>query len=99
MEQHSYDTLVEALNDLKKRGFTHDFNLNNDCVVCTERSLSLSPEQFDIVETYRFEGETNPSDESILYAIESHDGTKGVLVNAFGVYANPISDAMVKKLG
>jgi hypothetical protein len=93
-----YDTLVEALNDLKQRGFTHDFNLDNDCVVCTEINLSLSPEEFDIVETHRFEGETNPSDQSVLYAIESKKGTKGVLVNAFGIYADPISDAMVKKL-
>lgn len=94
----SYDTLVEALNDLKKRGYTHDFNLKNDCIICAEPQISLSPDDFDIVETYRFEGETNPSDESVLYAIESKEGTKGVLVNAFGVYADPISAAMVKKL-
>ena len=94
----AYDTLVEALNDLKKRGFTYDFNLNDDKVICHDLDLALTPDNFDIVETYRFEGETNPSDESVLYAIEATDGTKGVLVNAFGIYSDPISDAMVKKL-
>lgn len=94
----TYDTLVAALNDLKKRGFTYDFNLNNDKVICSDLDLALAPENFDIVETYRFEGETNPSDESVLYAIKATDGTKGVLVNAYGIYADPISDAMIKKL-
>lgn len=81
----AYDTLVQALNDLKQRGYTYDFNLNNDCVTCTEKELSLSPNDFNIVETYRFEGDTNPSDESV-YAIEAKEGVKGVLVNAYGVY-------------
>lgn len=94
----SYDTLVEALNDLKQRGFTYDFNVNKDCISCGELNLSLSPEEFDIAETYRFEGDTNPSDQSVLYAIESNKGVKGVLVNAYGLYADPMSDALIKKL-
>ena len=26
---------------------------------------------------------------SVVYAIEARDGTRGILVDAFGVYANP----------
>jgi hypothetical protein len=51
------------------------------------------------MEVYRFEGETNPSDEAVVYAVESKDGTmKGTIVNAYGIYADPKSDEMIKML-
>jgi hypothetical protein len=93
---HNYDTVSLAVNDLKKRGYTIDFNLDSEAIVCdTER---CHPEDFEITEIYRFEGNTDPADEAIVYAIESKSGSKGVLVNGYGVSADPLSDAMVKKL-
>lgn len=95
----SYDTLVEALNDARKRGYTTDFNLAFDTVKCEATGTCLSPSQFEIMEFYRFEGYTNPADSSILYLIASSDGKiKGVLVSAYGVYADPVSDSMIQKL-
>jgi hypothetical protein len=95
----SYDTVVAALNGLKKRGFTTDFNIGFDKLMCNETKVCLNPDEFEITEVYRFEGETNPSDEAVVYAVESKSkGMKGVLVNAYGVYSDPISDTMIKKL-
>ena len=92
----SYDTVTQAVNDLKKRGYTMDFNLAENCIVCHEEKFN--PDEFEITEVYRFEGETDPADEAIVFAIESNMGLKGVLVNAFGIYSEPMSDAMIKKL-
>jgi hypothetical protein len=51
------------------------------------------------METYRFEGDTNPSDEDIVYAIAAKDGGhKGVLTSAYGMYADGISAALQQKL-
>lgn len=94
----AYDTLSEAVNGLKQRGFNIDFNLSFDCITCHETPVNLLPSEFEIVEVHRFEGATNPSDSSILYAIESKHGQKGTLVNAYGVYADEISAEMIKKL-
>lgn len=95
----SYDTLVEALNDAKKRGYTTDFNLAFDALKCQQTGTLLSPAEFEIMEYYRFEGLTNPDDSSILYLLESLDGKmKGVLVSAYGVYSDPVSDGMIQKL-
>lgn len=96
---HVYDNLVDALKDLKNRGFTTDFNMAFDAVECRHTGVCLSPSQFEIVEHYRFEANTNPDDSSVLYAIESLDGKmKGVLINAYGVYSDAISDSMITKL-
>ena len=92
----SYDTVTQAVNDLKKRGYTIDFNLAENSIVCHEGKFN--PAEFEITEVYRFEGETDPADEAIVFAIESGNGLKGVLVNAFGVYSEPIGDEMIRKL-
>mgnify|MGYP005867477985 FL=1 len=49
-------------------------------------------------EVHRFEGMTSPDDSSILFAISSTSGVKGVLVDAYGVYADAISPVMIQKL-
>src|SRR5450631_2040350 len=95
----NYDTLSAAVNSLNERGFTKDFNIAFDRLICHETNECLNPHEFEITEVYRFEGETNPSDEAVVYAVESKDGNmKGAIINAYGLYADSISDDMIKKL-
>ena len=95
----SYDTVNEAIKDLKERGYNIDFNLAFDQLVCSDNSISLKPNEFEIVEVHRFEGESNPSDEDVVYAVESKDGKlKGAITSAFGLYADSISNEMIQKL-
>jgi hypothetical protein len=95
----AYDTLSGALEDLKERGFTLDFNIDLDQIVCHTDGTSLRPDEFEIVEVYRFEGDSNPDDEEVVYAISSLDGScKGVLVSAYGMYAGDASQEMIQKL-
>ena len=93
---HSYDTVSEAVNDLKKRGFDLDFNLQENCLICHDDKFNIN--DFEITEVYRFEGNTDPSDEAVVYAIESISGMKGVLVNGYGISADAMSSEMAKKL-
>lgn len=94
----SYDTLSEALKALKAEGYTEDFNLQSQCLQCTSSDRQLKPDEFIIDKFYRFEGASNPDDSSIVYAISSNDGLKGVLVDAYGVYADSLNEDMVRKL-
>jgi hypothetical protein len=95
----AYDNLIEALNDLKARGFTTDFNLAFDSIECKETGTCLQPEAFEIVEHYRFEGATNPSDSSVIYAVKAiDDSMKGVLISAYGVYSDELHESMIQKL-
>ena len=93
---YDYETLTEAIKNLKERGYKLDFNLTENCIICNEEKFD--PEDFEITEVYRFEGDTDPADEAVLYAIESKKGVKGILINAFGIYADSMSDEMIKKL-
>lgn len=92
----AYDTVSEAVSELKQRGYTVDFNLKGNALECEGKILN--PNDFEIAEFYRFEGNSDPGDEAVVYAIESRTGMKGVLVNAFGVYSESLSDEMIKKL-
>ena len=94
----TYNSLSEATAGLKDRGYTHDFNLKSDCVECPALQLKLDPESFAVDEFHRFEGMSSTDDNSIVYAISSNEGVKGILVDAYGVYGSSLSDKMVRKL-
>ena len=92
-------TLSQVLNILKEEGYTVDFNLDDTCLICRGNELKLHPEDFVVDRHYRFEGDTDPGDSSVLYAISSKThGIKGTLVNGYGLYSDPMSAEMIKKL-
>lgn len=98
-KMYSYDTIVDAINGLKQRGYTIDFNLAFDKLICSKEIHILAPADFEITEMYRFEGNSDPSDEDVLYAVESRDGKlKGIITSAFGMYADAASTEMLSKL-
>ena len=96
-----YDTVSETINELLQHGYTVDFALlpEEECLVCKNNSLNLSPEEFEIDAVYRFEGNTDPGDEMIVYAISSPKyNVKGVVVNAYGMYSDAASSRIVERL-
>lgn len=98
-KHNTLPTLSETMNRLKAEGYTEDFNLVTDCVHCRNGELKISPEEFKIDKYFRFEGESDPADSAILYAISSEKhGVKGVLVNGYGIYSEPLTNQMISKL-
>lgn len=94
----NYDTVTEAINGLRERGYTLDFNLQVNSLQCFNPDINLSPEEFEIKEIHRFEGDTSPEDEEVVYAIESKQGHKGVFVNGYGPSGDVAGAEMMKKL-
>ncbi|MFZ6012369.1 MAG: hypothetical protein ACOYXT_18645 [Bacteroidota bacterium] len=83
-------SLASCVNHLRKQGFKEDFQVSNGKVhTFNNESKAYKPEQVKIVNFYRFEGASDPGDNSILYAIETDDAVKGTLVDAYGAYSNP----------
>jgi len=80
--------LTEKLSALAKEGYEVQFNLEDGALTAGESDKHYQPKDLTINEEFRFEGETNPSDMSILYAVETNDGTKGTVVDAYGTYSD-----------
>ena len=83
-QMYHYATVSKALDELNEKGFTYDFNLH-------EEDVAKNPNKYEIKHIYRYEGETDPGDEAIVYGIQSSSGKKGVFVTGFS--ANSVSEA------
>jgi hypothetical protein len=89
-------TLAGVMDDLSRRGFTEHFMLRNGRLRTESTAATFAAEQLAISEYYRFEGVSDPDDMAILYAIETRDGIRGTLTDAFGVYADPLVGAFIR---
>ena len=95
----NYQNLVDAINSLIEQGYTEDFNLKQDCIECREGEYKIFHDEFHIDKSFRFDANTDPSDESILYAISSEKyQLKGILVNGYGISSEPLTNEMLEKL-
>jgi hypothetical protein len=91
-------TLTETLADLADRGFAAAFAVAGDGLRAAGTVRTFRAEDLTIREYHRFEGISDPDDMSIVYAIESRDGTRGTLVDAFGVYSNPAVTRVLERV-
>jgi hypothetical protein len=93
------DTVSEVINELRKEGYTVDFNLKENCLECQGNYLKIFPDEFAVDKHYRFEGISDPDDQAVVYAISSDKHhIKGILVNGYGIYSDPGVAEMVKAL-
>ncbi len=81
---YHYATVSKALDELNENGFTYDFNLH-------EEDIAKNPQKYEIKHIYRYEGDTDPGDEAVVYGIQSISGKKGVFVAGFA--ANSVTEA------
>jgi len=97
-ENPEMKTLVSSINSLVKKGYTEDYQVNDAGLASIKSGIVYQPEQVKVVDFYRFEGTSDPGDESILYAIETSDGGKGTLVDSFGPSADTKVSVFMQKV-
>ncbi len=76
-------TLSGILEKLRKQRFDNEFTMEEDSFVTTNGNKYL-PENLTIIKTYRFEGDSDPADSSVLYVIEANDGLIGYVIDIYG---------------
>jgi hypothetical protein len=83
-EKTEMSTMVSCTNSLDKQGFTSQFKATPAGLLSVKTDRLYTPEEVKVVNFYRFEGESNPSDNAILYAIETITGEQGTLTDSYG---------------
>lgn len=94
--KYYYETPLVALEQLRSKGYTVDFNLDENCINCQFGSFDET--QFRINEIYFYEGESDPGDEATVYGIESSTGLKGVLVTGDETDEDNNTKKIIRKL-
>lgn len=97
-EKTDMTTLVKCTNNLQAEGYTENFVAKQNGIEAPSLKRVYKPWEVKINSFYRFEGESDPADNSILYAIETEDGVKGMIVDAYGAYSNPLIDEFITKV-
>lgn len=81
-------SLSYCMDKSAEQGYTANFQVIGLFMHQVDTGLSYSPDQVHIVDYFRFEGQSDPDDNAILYIIETNDGSKGTIADAYGIYAN-----------
>ena len=88
---YHYSTVSEALSELNKKGFTLDFNLQDE-------NIKKNPHNYEIEHVYRYEGDTDPDEEAVVYGITSNSGERGVYVAGFSANSESEAASVLAKL-
>lgn len=92
------NTLTSCVNKVVKDGYTDSFKVTRQGLYSCAKSKYYQPEDVRVINFYRFEGESDPADMSIMYVIETSDGVKGTLIDAFGPYSDDSVTAFMKQV-
>lgn len=91
-------SLSECVTNAVESGYTENFRVVSQGLITADGKSIYQPQDVAIVNFYRFEGYSNPSDNSILYLVETNDGLKGTLIDAYGVYAGADFSTFIRQV-
>ena len=93
------NSLSEAIQELRRQGYTEDFNLKQNCLECRNHQFQIFANEFVVDQMFRFDEMDDPGDQSVLYAISSAEKhVKGILVNGVGIYSESMTNEMASRL-
>lgn len=79
-------------------GYAADYKATEEGLYNLSTHKIYYPRDVKVVNFFRFEGPSSPEDNAILYVLETSDGEKGTLVNAYGMYSDPYVDRFIKNV-
>ena len=89
---------VDIIEELTEMGFRNVFNIEDNCLFCKETNERYPAQKVALCGSFRFEGASDPDDSRILYAIETSDGTRGTILDGFGIYGDPLISQFMSEI-
>jgi hypothetical protein len=96
--ENEMKTITEVMARLREKHYIHDFEVSHNRLICKETGECFDAHEITVDKTFRFEGDSNPDDMSVLFAITAKSGTKGILIDAYGTYASADVSEFLKKV-
>ncbi|WP_419869433.1 hypothetical protein [Chryseobacterium sp. CT-SW4] len=82
-------TLSQVMAKMSKRGVSREFRMNENGEMKFENSeKNYQPEDLTIIKSYRFEGDSNPDDNAVLYVVKDTGGNMGMIIDSYGADSN-----------
>ena len=81
-------TLRECIDKAAAHAYREQFSVDEEGLRNFDGSRHYLAHEVKLIDFYRFEGNSDPEDNSILYLLQTNDGTKGILVDAYGAYSD-----------
>ena len=99
VDRRGMETLREALKRLEQRGFREALVARPGGLLGPTGEDAATPEEWVVDEIVRFEGESDPGDEAVLFALHSTDGRiRGTFVSSYGPHTEPDCAAVIRRL-
>ena len=98
IDDDAMETLSQATTRLSLAGYVEDYRSHDGRLVCGQCGTSHDPAELIIDEIVRFEGDSNPDDEAIVYALDAGCGHRGLYISAYGSGATTDDIAVVAAL-
>ena len=93
------EDLAHAVERLTRAGYRDDFRAERGGLRAVKAGRTFEPESLVIDEIARFEGESDPGDEAVVFALRSgSSGTRGTYVATYGTYVDPLDAEMMRRL-
>ncbi|WP_300601223.1 hypothetical protein [Niabella sp.] len=92
------NTISECIQNAVKTGYTLDFFITEEGLSYNGAGRVYGPGDITIKNFYRFEGESDPADNAILYLMRTRDGARGTLLDAYGAYSEARIARFVKEV-
>jgi hypothetical protein len=96
--QGEMETLSAVMGRLGEAGYRVQFVVSDDSVICQACGTMTEPELLAVHEVFRFEGMSDPDDESVLFALQGSCGHRGTLVAAYGPDTTADEAAVLRRL-
>jgi hypothetical protein len=85
------ETLTSVLSHLKDLGWDHEFKVTEENKI-ELNNFSYETNDIELIQTFRFEDDTDPAEQAIIYVIKTSDGNIGYSIDSYGIYSNHNND-------
>jgi len=97
-QQTSKSWMTFTLKCLSEMGWVHNAVLADGKLRCNDTQESYEAEALALQGSFRFEGQSDPEDMSVIYALQAVNGTKLLVIDAFGPYGDPLTAGFMESV-